>query len=365
MIKYARNKKKAINKLNRCKQMNKIFYILIAVFLVALLSSCSINKDNPYEATGFGMGTVISQKVYGANSKKAANEAFEKIKFLEELMTINAPGGDINKLNNNAGKGYTELSPETISALKSALEISNLSRGAFDITVAPIVKLWGIGTETPKIPSTDEIGELLPLIDYKNVLIDEKKSLASLGRQGQMVDLGGIAKGYAGDAVIEIYKKNSIRSALINLGGNVAVLGSRPDGSPWSIGIQNPRGANGSYIGTIKVSDKSVVTSGDYERYFEKDGKRYHHIFDPKTGKPAVSELMSVTIVADSCTDADVLSTAAFVLGLDKGMQLIKHYGHAGAIFITADKKIYITEGLEKLFTFSDDRGEYQYVEKR
>lgn len=343
--------------------MNKKIYMPIVLLLAILLSSCG--KDVPYEATGVGMGTIISQKVYGANSQKSADEVFDKIKFLEGLMTINAPGGDINKLNENAGKGDISLSPETVAVLNSALTISDLSRGAFDITVAPVVKLWGIGSDNPKVPSSDEIGKLLPLIGYKNVSVDVKKNSARLLKQGIMVDVGGIAKGYAGDAAVKIYKNNGISCALINLGGNVVALGGRPDGSPWTVGIQNPRAENGSFVGTIKVFDKSVVTSGDYERYFVEDGKRYHHIIDPKTGKPAESDLLSVTIVADSSTDADGLSTAAFVLGLEKGMELIKSYGHADAIFITADKKIYISEGLKKLFTLSDESGEYSYVEKR
>jgi thiamine biosynthesis lipoprotein len=345
--------------------MKRSIVLLIAAFLVVLFSSCSINKDKPYEANGFGMGTIISQKLYGANSKKAANEAFEKIKYLEGIMTINETGGEINKLNENAGKGNIAVNAETIKVFESALKISDLSQGAFDITVAPVVKLWGIGSENPRVPSENEIRELLPLIDYKSVLVDKKENRVGLEKLGQMVDLGGIAKGYAGDAIVRIYKNNNIRSALVNLGGNVVTLGKRPDGSLWTIGIQNPRAANGSYVGTVKVSDKAVVTSGDYQRYYEKDGKRYHHIIDPKTGEPAQSGLMSVTVVADSSTDADGLSTAAFVLGLDKGMQLIEHYGQAEAIFITTDKKIYITEGLEKLFNFSDESGEYYYVEKR
>ncbi len=345
--------------------MKRLMGVVFAVMLIAGLSACGSDKNKLFEAEGFGMGTVISQKVYGLNSQKAANEVFEKIKYLEGLMTVNAPGGDINKLNENAGKGKIELDPETVAVMKSAQKISYLSEGAFDMTVAPFIKLWGIGTENPRVPSEAEIGKLVPLVGYKNVHIDDKRNSAALGEPGQMIDLGGIAKGYAGDAALEIYRKNGISSALVNLGGNVVALGNRAEGSPWNIGIKNPRAGNRSYIGSIKVSDKAVVTSGDYERYFERNGRRYHHIINPKTGKPAESGLLSVTIVAPSSTEADGLSTAAFVLGLEKGMQLIVRYGNAEAIFITTDKKIYMTEGLEKLFTLSDESGEFKYVEKR
>ena len=340
--------------------------ILFLILAMYIFTSCGLQPDNAYEADGFGMGTVISQKIYGVNSKKAADEVFENIKYLEGLMTVNASGGDINRLNENAGKANIELAPETIAVIKSALKISKLSEGAFDITVAPVVKAWGIGTDEERIPSDEELGRLVSLIGYKNIYVEDKiMHRASLKKQGQMIDLGGIAKGYAADKAIKIYKNNGIGSAFINLGGNVFTLGTKPDGTLWSIGIQNPRAGNGKIVGFVKVSNKAVVTSGDYQRYFEKNGKKYHHIMDPRTGRPAESGLMSVTIIAASATEADALSTAAFVLGLDKGMSVIKRYGHAEAIFITADKKIYITQGLKENFQFKDESQEYEYVKKR
>jgi len=179
-----------------------------------------------------------------------------------------------------------------------------------------------------------------------------------------MVDLGGIAKGYAGDEAIRIYKEHGLKSAYINLGGNVVVLGGRPDGSPWRIGIQNPRAPNGMYIGIVRVTDKAVVTSGDYERYFEKENVRYHHILDTKTGYPADSGLISSTIVTDVSMDADALSTAAFVLGLEEGMKLVNSLKGVEAIFITGDKRVYVTEGLKSSFTFDDESKEFKYAEK-
>ena len=334
------------------------------IMLVILIAACSKNDDRPLQVDGFAMGTVISLKIYGENSQKTANEVFEKIKYLERLLTINAPGGDINKLNENAGKGYVELNPETIVIIKEALKKSVLSDGAFDITIGTIVKLWGIGTEMARVPSEEEIDKLLGLVNYRDLRIDEESHRASLEKNGQIVDLGGYAKGYAGEVAKEICKKNGINSACLNLGGNVVAIGSRPDGKPWSIGIQNPRAGDGNYIGIVKVSNKAIVTSGDYQRCFEKDGNRYHHIMDPKTGKPAKSGLMSVTIIASSATDADGLSAGMFVLGLDKGINLIKQYKKAEAILITTNKKIYVTEGLRKIFLFKDGSGEFEYIEK-
>lgn len=349
--------------------MKKFIYIVFIPIVLILLTSCSIGEGKSFKSDGFALGTIISQQIYGENGQQVSDEAMAKLKYLEDLMTINAPGGDINKLNLNAGKGYVDLNPETISVLKSARKISDLSAGtAFDITVAPIVKAWGIGTDNPQVPAKETIEKLVPLINYRDVQIDETNNKASLAKIGQMVDLGGIAKGYAGDVLREIYKKNGTKSGLINLGGNLIAIGSKPDGGNWSIGIQNPRSETGEIVGIIHVSDTAVVTSGDYQRYFEKDGKRYCHIIDPHTGYPAESGLMSVTIITSSSTDADGLAKA-FVLGLDKGMELVEKYnqlyGQAEAIFITTDKKIYVTPGLLGNFQLEDESHEYTYIKER
>jgi thiamine biosynthesis lipoprotein len=349
--------------------MKKIIYIVLILIVAIFSTSCSIGKEKPFKSDGFALGTIISQEIYGENAQQVSDESMSKLKYLEDLMTINAPGGDSNKLNENAGKGYVELIPETISVLKNARKISDLSDGAaFDITVAPVVKAWGIGTDNPQIPAKETLEKLVPLINYKDVLIDEANNKASIVRSGQMIDLGGIAKGYAGDVLREIYEKDGIKSGVINLGGNVVAVGSKPDGSDWNIGIQNPRSETGEIVGIIQVSDTAVVTSGDYQRYFEKDGKRYCHIIDPHTGYPADSGLMSCTIITSSSTDADGLAKA-FVLGLDKGMKLVEKYnqlyGKAEAIFITTDKKIYVTPGLQGNFQLKDESHEYTYIKER
>lgn len=346
------------------KRLRK-FLLILSVFSVLLFATaCGIGQNKPVQTEDFAMGTIIDQKVYGGQAQKASTEVSQKIKDLDALLTISKPGGDINKLNDNAGRGYVELNPETISILKSARKISDLSSGAaLNITVAPLVKEWGIGTDHPQVPTPETIKRLLSLANYRDVEIDEATNRARLLKAGEMVDLGGIAKGYAGDAAIEIYKKNGVTSAFANLGGNVVVLGNKPDGTPWSVGIQNPRAPNGSIVGVVHVTDKAVVTSGDYQRYFTQDGKRYCHILDPHTGYPADSGLMSVTIITSSSTDADALSKA-FVLGLDKGIELVRRYGKAEAIFITNDKKIYVTPGLQGNFQLEDETHEYTYVQK-
>lgn len=326
---------------------------LIFMILVSY-AGCGLGQSKPVETEEFALGTIIDQQVYGDNAEKAADELSARIKELDALWTINQTGGDINKLNRNAGKGYVELKPETIDILMKAGQISELSDGtAFDITVAPLVKAWGIGTDHARIPSDDVVRRLVPLVNYKDVQVDEAARLARLGKTGQMVDLGGIAKGYIGDLARQIYTENGITSAFVNLGGNVVVLGRKPDGEAWRVGIQDPRGQNGAIVGAVDVVDKAVVTSGDYQRYFIRNGKRYCHIIDPKTGYPADSGLMSVTIIAASSTEADGMSKA-YVLGLEKGLELVERYGKAEAIFITNEKKIYVTPGLKGKFHLED-----------
>lgn len=343
-----------------------MFYVIITVlFTSCSVSSTGIKGETPAEGNEFIMGTIISQKVYGKEAETAVKETWTRLKDIEKLMTINAPGGEINELNGKSGEASVVLSSETLQLLETAKKYAALSDGAFDVTIGPLVKAWGIFTDNPRIPPQEEIDRLLKLIDYNKLIIDIPNSKAELKLKWQMVDLGGIAKGYGGDEAIKIYKKHGIKSAYINLGGNVVVLGDKLDGTPWRIGIQDPRAENGKYIGILTVSNKAVVTSGDYERFFEKDGKRYHHILDPKKGYPADSGLISTTIITDVSMDADALSTATFVLGLDKGMALVEGLEGVEAIFITKDKKIYTTEGAKEIFTLSDESKDYDYVEKR
>jgi len=338
--------------------------------LAALLAGCTKagstpSAEDPVEAQDFMMGTVITQRVYGKNASEAVKEVADKLRQIETMMTVNAPGGDVNHLNSEAGKNSVKLSSETLYVLEKAKKYSELSGGAFDVTIGPLVKAWGVFTDNPRVPSEEEIRSLLPLVDYRAISIDKGDSSAKLEKAGQMVDLGGIAKGYAGDEAIKIYKKYGIKSAYVNLGGNVVAMGSKPDGTPWRIGIQNPRAPSGVYMGIVTVSDKAVVTSGDYERFFEQDNKRYHHILDPKTGYPSASGLISSTIIADASVDADALSTATFVLGLEKGMKLVESLDGVEAVFITEDKKVYTTSGLKGIFKLVDESKEFTYVEER
>ncbi len=341
--------------------------VLVIVAAAWLLTAVAANKrdemaNKAFVADSFAMGTVISQKVFGANGPTAVDEATTKIEDLDKLLTFNDTQGDTYRLNQNAGIMGIELDPATVKIINKAQEISEMSHGAFDITVGPLVKTWQIGTDAQRIPSQEELNRLLPLVNYEDIDIDN--NVVTIKNKGQMIDLGGIAKGYAGDAVIEVYRRQGITSAFINLGGNVVTLGNKPDGAPWKVGIRDPRPAgnpSGKDIGIVKVTDKAVVTAGDDQRYFMENGRRYHHILDPKTGYPAESDLMSVTLITESSLDADALDTAVYILGLEKGRELIRQYGGVEAVFITIDKKIYVTEGLKESFEFLGEGSGYVY----
>ncbi len=346
------------------REYEKSILIILCVLMAISLAACSNSEVAPYENEEFAMGTIIRQRIYHENAEDISKQVIERIREIEDGMTINKAGGEINNLNSSAGKGFVQLSKDTLFVLSKAKEISQLSDGAFDVTIGPLVKEWDLLGENPEIPLKERIDSLLELVDYKDITIDKPNTKAKLENKGQIVDLGGIAKGFAGDEAIEVYCENGVQSAFISLGGNIVALGGKTDGSPWKIGIRDPRGSEGSYIGIVSVKDKAVVSSGDYERFFERNGVRYHHILSPKTGYPADSGLIGSTIISDFSIDADALSTATFVLGLEKSMALIKKFDGVEAVFVTDDKKVYITEGLKGVFEFEGTGNGYEYVEK-
>lgn len=310
----------------------------------------------------FCMGTNIIQRIYSTNAKEIAILVENELKRLEGLMSFYINSSDVGKLNLKAGQAQVHLSKETFEVIKKSKDYSELCNGAFDITIAPLVKLWGIFSKSQRVPPKNEIENILSLINYKDIILNIEENSAKLSKTGQKIDLGAIAKGYTADRIIDIYKKNHVQSAFINIGGNVLTLGNKPDGSPWLIGIQNPFKIRGEFIGVVKISDETVVTSGDYVRYFEKDKIRYHHILDPKTGYPANSGIISATIIGKSSMEADALSTAIFILGLKKGMELVNKINNTEAIFITFEKKIFVSDGAKEKFIFLDKSNEFEYI---
>ncbi|EDU37749.1 FAD:protein FMN transferase [Clostridium sporogenes] len=335
----------------------KIKYVTILLLCICLplvFVGCDSKSEEPVSRETYLMGTIINIKAYGKNADKAVQASVDKISDIENKMSLNISTSEINKINKNAGIAPVKVSKNTFDVVKASLIYSEKTKGSFDITVEPLVSLWGIGTDKARIPSKDEISNALKLINYKDVVINEKESTIMLKRKGQAIDLGAIAKGYTADELKKVLLNHNVSSAFLNLGGNVYVLGNKPDKTPWKIGVQNPLEPRGDYLGIVSVSDKSVVTSGNYERFFERNEKRYHHIFDTKTGYPAEKGLISVSIISNKSIDGDALSTSVYTLGLDEGKKLIESLKDVEAVFVTNDKKVYTTSGLKDTFKLTN-----------
>lgn len=310
---------------------------------VVLSSGCSL--ESKYDCEFFAMDTVMTINAYGSKSETAVKAAQNEINRLDRLLSVQNENSEIFKLNQS--KKMT-VSEDTLTLITRSKELYTLTDGAFDISCEPLTREWGfyLGLEN-KVPSQKAIETALEGVGAEHIKI--KDSTVTLDDNSSL-DLGGIAKGYASHKAAEILKENGVTSALMSLGGNVRAIGSKPDGESWSVAITDPDD-NSKSIGTLKISDKAVVTSGGYQRYFEENGQIYHHIIDTKTGYPADSGLKSVTVVSSDDTLADALSTSLFVMGLEKSGEFYRENSNLfGAVFITDKGEIYVTDNLKDSF---------------
>lgn len=325
----------------------KILAIGVSIFLIISMVSCS-KQDEKIDEYATKMDTIMHLTAYGPNASKAIAAAFNRVDEIEKMASRSISTSDVNEINEAAGKEYVKVHPEIIKIIKTSIEYSKISDGAFDITVSPLIKLWGIGTTDERIPTDFEIKEKLALVGYNNISINEADSSVKLMNAGMSIDLGGVAKGFTADEIVKVFKEYGVKSAIINLGGSsIYTLGEKPDKTLWSIAIQNPRKEkNEGNIGIVKLNQDALSTSGDYQRFFIKDGKRYHHILDPATGCPVDAGVMSDTIIVDSSIDdcnmiADILTKITFVSGVDKGLKIIDSLEGISCMAVTTDFKIY------------------------
>ena len=331
--------------------MKKFYFKLGGIFLltlcIAAFTACQNSDENKKASKDiFAMDTYMTVTAYGKNAENAVDEAVDEINRLETVLSAQKKESDIYKLNQT---GSGTLSEDTKDIVSEALKINKTTNGAFDISIYPLMVKWGFTTQKYNVPSKSEISKLLKNVDSSKIEFDEKSSSIKLGKN-MKIDLGGIAKGYTSSRVMQIFKDCGVTSGLVSLGGNVQALGTKTDGTDWQIAIENPDKSS-DYIGVVSVKDKAVITSGGYERYFEKNGKTYHHILDPKTGYPAESGLKSVTIVSDNGTLADALSTSLFVMGKEKALDYWReHKNEFDTVLVEDDGNITITDGLKKVF---------------
>ena len=339
--------------MNEKKWLISISLVIILFLGFALMNKNKTSENELVEKTNYIMGTVIKLRMYDDVDDDLFEGAFDVIRDIEEKMSLQIQTSELNDINDNAFDEFVEVSDQTRFVIQKGIDYAEISNGYFDISIGPVVKLWGIGSEDAKVPNDNDLKGALSKVDYKKIEIEANK--VKLNSPDMIVDLGGIAKGYAADEVVKYLKSQGVERAIIDLGGNIYTLGSKDEETAWTIGVQNPfNEARGDFLGTLGVSDKSVVTSGVYERYLEEDGKKYHHILDPFTGYPVDNDLMSVTIVSDDSLDGDALSTAVFALGTEKGYELVESLDDVEAIFVTKDKAIYLTDNIKDSFKLKD-----------
>jgi thiamine biosynthesis lipoprotein len=329
--------------------MKRLIVFLIIV-VIALLSSCSPRdgsiQEQMYEKSFFAMDTFILLRVYSSDkglAQKALDEAQKKIEVVEQLMSVHLDNSEVTEINRMAGVHGVKVDQKTLEVIERGKEFGRITKGIFDITIGSLTKLWSINPSNQVIPTEKEINESLELVDYNRIRINGNEIF--LEDSGARLDLGGIAKGFGADLAAKVIVDNGIGRAMVNLGGDIVTIGRRSEERDWRIGIQHPR-KRGELIGVVEVSGLAVVSSGDYERYFEKDGIRYHHIIDPRIGYPAQSDLISVTIVSESAMDSDAYSTAVFIMGSKEGLELIEGMDGVEGVLITRDLKFYVSSGL-------------------
>lgn len=313
-----------------------MLFILVTYFLCG----CSMERD--YSESGIFFDTLVSINIYGTTDKTVIKDCLILCEEYENKLSRTIDTSEISKLNKAQGE-WVELSEDTIDLIEQAVEYSKITDGAFDITIAPLTELWHVKDNDGVVPSEEEIEEAKAHVDYRNIEIDGNR--VRLKDKEAQIDLGGIAKGYIADKLKALMLERGVESAMINLGGNIAVIGTKKDGSNWNIGIQKPFADRNEVIGSVSVQDKTVVSSGIYERYFEVQGEIYHHILDPVTGRPSDSDLEAVTIIGESSAIADVLSTSCVLLGSEKGMELIEEIPGVEGVFVRRDGVVLESSG--------------------
>ena len=332
-----------------------IFFALVSLFLCSFISC----KKNQVSETYFeSMNTFMKVQAYGENAAQANEVAQKYISDLEATISVTKPISDIYKIN-HAKEFPVTVSDQTMRLIKIALNMSEISGGAFNPCLYPVSSAWGFTKKAYRVPPQEEIDEKLKLCDYKKVRLEGNNIWMD---EGMQFDLGGIGKGFAGDEAAKKMREYGVESALLDLGGNIQLIGSKPNGKPWTVGLKNPFDKN-SIVGTLEAENVAIITSAGYERYFEdKTGHKYIHIFDGTTGAPVENDLVSTTAIAESVTYCDGLSTTLYVLGLEKAIELWRNQKDFDFIMITNDKKIYLSKPIAKSFTLNGDLKGFEVV---
>ncbi len=335
------------------KLTRKRLALLLALTAVPALG-LGLALRQPHSSTGFAMDTVVTQTAYGPAGPAALQAASQKLAQLESALSLYDPGSEIAAVNAAAGKQAVPLSRDTFALLETAQRLLPKAEGAFCLTMAPLTTLWGVASDTPCVPSDSQLAAALPLADDSALVLDAAACTAHLTRSGQGLDLGGIAKGYACDVLRQLYTERGVEHALLSIGGNVCAIGGKPDGQPFRIGFRDPSGSAGSCLASFLLREGVVAVSGGYERYFEQDGVRYHHILDPATGRPANSDIAAVGVVCQNGAMADLLSTTFFCWGRDKTLTRLQDF-EVDILLLDTAGTLYVSPALLDGFTVLSD----------
>ena len=350
-------------------------FLIFSAVAVSVFSSCGNNETNlktssvsvaestnndKFSSEIFAMDTVMDITAYGKDSEKAVAETEKEINRLEKLFSTTNENSEIYKLNNDKS---AILSDDTFNLIKRSLDFYHKTGETLDISIYPVVREWGFTTGEYNVPDNTVLEELKKHIDSDKISLNENTKTVTLDDKDMLVDLGAVAKGYTSDKICSLMKDMGIKSAVVSLGGNVQTVGLKPDGSKWKIAVQNPF-SDGNYAASLNIADCAVITSGAYERYFEQDGKIYHHIMDPKTAAPADTDLASATIVSKDATLADAYSTTLFIMGKDKAVDFWrKNKNDFDIILIDKDSNIYVSKNIANDFDILDESFKLNIVE--
>ena len=327
------------------KIIKNIFIVAIITYINTALCGCTRNQE-PISASAVFFDTFITINIYDSNNEDLLNECLNICQNYENMFSTTIVDSDIYKINNSQGQ-ITYVNPETLELISDSISYSEMTSGKYDITVYSDSMLWDFHSPDNPIPDDKLIKESLNHINYKNIIIDRESSTITMLDSNCKIDLGSIAKGFIADKIYDYLYSSNVKSAVINMGGDIRIVGQKPTAQPFNIGIQDPNSKN-SIITSLKLTDCSVATSGTYERYIINNGQKLHHILDPHTGYPVSTDIDSVTVVTTSAETADALCTSVILLGKDAALPFLESFENTEAIIVTNDKTVYKTSGMNK-----------------
>jgi thiamine biosynthesis lipoprotein len=332
--------------------MNSLLKLVSAVGVFFFLAA-AVHAAGPLSRSEYVLWTQCTVTLYDHADPAILDAAFKRLDELNGLLSVNVPGSQLDAVSDAAGRIPVHVGADVFLVVAKGLHLAEISGGLFDPTVGPLMQAWRMNTENGRIPEPAVLARARALVNWRDVVMDEKARTIYLRRAGMRLDAGGLLKGYAADEVVRVLSARGVRSAIVDLGGNIYAMGARPDGSAWRIGVQNPDATRGTPLGVVSVIGKTVVSSGSYEHFFVQNGKRYHHIMDTRTGFPVDSGLDQVTVISDSSIDADGLGLTLFCLGREKGLALARSLG-VDTIMVGVDRVIWMTDGARKMFSLAD-----------